>query len=128
MFRDHRQDKRAEFLVNITNDGWYKFNQMPQHLQVAVFRSIENRVPTARSVNTGISGFVDSLGRTHDLIAAGKTGSAHAVLQLDRRVTFYTRVGDIFAGICLAATTLLAAFLAWRAWRGNLGVSASRGR
>src|SRR5690606_30873922 len=39
-------NKRADFIVNITNDGWFKANEQPQHLQVAVFRSIENRVPT----------------------------------------------------------------------------------
>lgn len=98
--------KRADFIVNITNDGWFRFNEMPQHLQAAVFRSIENRVPTARSVNTGISGFVDSLGRTRDLIPAGREGTSVATLSLDERVTFYTRFGDLFAYLCTAATFL----------------------
>ncbi len=35
--------KQADFIVNLTNDGWFKANEMPQHLQAAVFRSIENR-------------------------------------------------------------------------------------
>ncbi|CAN5609115.1 apolipoprotein N-acyltransferase [soil metagenome] len=94
--------KRADVLVNLTNDGWFKANEMSQHLQVAAFRSIENRVPTARSVNTGISGFVDSVGRTHDLIAAGTAGFSIAKLGIDPRVTFYTRYGDLFAWICVS--------------------------
>jgi apolipoprotein N-acyltransferase len=92
--------KRAQFLVNLTNDGWFRANEMAQHLQAATFRSIENRAPTARSVNTGISGFVDPLGRTHDLVPAGTEGVATAKLTLDRRLTFYTQNGDVFPCIC----------------------------
>jgi apolipoprotein N-acyltransferase len=101
--------KRAEFIVNITNDGWFKYNEMPQHLQAAVFRSIENRVPTARSVNTGISGFIDSDGRKSDLIPPGEAGTSVATIALDDRVTFYTRFGDVFAYLCAGATAVLAA-------------------
>ncbi len=96
--------KRADVLINLTNDGWFKANQMSQHFQVATFRSIENRVPTARSVNTGISGFVDSTGRAHDLIPAGTEGVSIAKLSIDPRVTFYTRFGDVFGWICVSIT------------------------
>jgi apolipoprotein N-acyltransferase len=119
MFRGGGGAKRADFIVNITNDGWFKFNEMPQHLQSAQFRSIENRAPTARSVNTGISGFVDSVGRTHGLIAAGIEGTSVQTLLLDRRSTVYTRWGDVFAGSCIVITlaTAAAALVRWRRWR-----------
>ncbi|HEY7119905.1 MAG TPA: hypothetical protein VH475_25170, partial [Tepidisphaeraceae bacterium] len=95
---------------NLTNDGWFAFNQMPQHLQLAVFRSIENRVPIARSVNTGISGFIDSVGRVYDTIPVHTTGARAATLWLDHRVAPYTRIGDVFAALCLmiAGGTVLA--------------------
>jgi apolipoprotein N-acyltransferase len=109
--------KRADFIINITNDGWFRFNEMPQHLQAGLFRSIENRVPTARSVNTGISGFVDSLGRTHDLIPAGQEGTSVATLDLDSRVTFYTRFGDLFAYACATVTFLWAVGGIVRWWK-----------
>jgi apolipoprotein N-acyltransferase len=80
---------------------------MPQHLQVARFRSIENRVPTARSVNTGISGFIDSVGRVTDTVPAGTEGFAVAQVRLDPRLTFYTRYGDVFAWICIGVTVSL---------------------
>jgi apolipoprotein N-acyltransferase len=99
--------KRADLIVNITNDGWFKYNEMPQHLQFAVFRSIENRVPTARSVNTGISGFIDSMGRTSNLIPTNQIGTSVKTLALDDRITLYTRIGDVFAYICVAVTGLL---------------------
>lgn len=98
---DDNGSKRADFLVNITNDGWFRGSQMPQHLQAALFRSIENRVPTARSVNTGISGFIDPIGRVGPTIAAGTEGFAVSRLVLDRRVAPYTRIGDVVPIACV---------------------------
>ena len=96
--------RRADFLVNITNDGWFRAAQMPQHLQAALFRSIEHRVATARSVNTGISGFVDPLGRVSGIVPAETEGWSAQKLLLDRRVAPYTRLGDAFPITCVAAT------------------------
>jgi apolipoprotein N-acyltransferase len=111
MFRsgDPQRAKAADFIVNVTNDGWFMFNQMPQHLQAARFRSIENRAPTARSVNTGISGFIDSFGRVQGVVPAGTEGTSVQRLQLDPRVTLYTRLGDAFAAACALVTVLVAA-------------------
>jgi apolipoprotein N-acyltransferase len=108
--------KAADFIVNITNDGWFKANQMPQHLQAARFRSIENRAPTARSVNTGISGFIDSFGRVYGLIPAGTEGTNVQRLQIDSRVTLYTRWGDVFALACAAVTCVVAGASVVRWW------------
>ncbi len=110
-------DKRADFLVNITNDGWFKANENSQHLQAAIFRSIENRVPTARSVNTGISGFVDSVGHVSGALTPRTGGTSAARLMLDGRVTFYTRHGDLFAAVCTVIATAETARAAAGAWR-----------
>lgn len=96
--------KRADLLVNLTNDGWFSGSQNPQHLQASIFRAIENRVPLVRSVNTGISGFVDSYGRVSNKIAMGTEGTAVQWVWLDSRYTFYTRFGDVFAGLLATAT------------------------
>jgi len=117
MFRPDQDDrKRADLLVNLTNDGWFRFNEMPQHLQAAIFRSIENRVPTARSVNTGISGFVDSNGHAFGLIRAGTEGAAIAQVHFDSRLTFYTRWGDVFAIMATLATAIISAGALLRRW------------
>jgi apolipoprotein N-acyltransferase len=100
--------KRADFIVNVTNDGWFIAGENAEHLQTAIFRSIENRVPTARSVNTGISGFIDSTGRTSHLLAPRTSGWESMQLPLDRRVTFYTLQGDFFAEACGIASGLIA--------------------
>jgi apolipoprotein N-acyltransferase len=104
--------KRADFIVNITNDGWFKAGEPAQHLQAARFRSIENRVPTARSVNTGISAFVDSYGRLLGQIPKGQEGTLAQAIRLDRRLTWYTCYGNLFVLACIVATVLLIA-AAW---------------
>jgi apolipoprotein N-acyltransferase len=100
--------KRADFIINITNDGWFAATQGAQHFQIAVFRSIENRVPTARSVNTGISGFIDSDGRAANVLPAKTEGTSSMQLILDSRVSNYTRWGDWFAWACVILTGGLA--------------------
>ncbi len=115
MFRPEApgKPKRADFIVNLTNDGWFSGPQMSQHLQLATFRSIENRVPTARSVNTGISGFIDSAGCPHALLATGIEGFSAHRLMLDPRITWYTRIGDLFAVICAMLTAAIAIVGGW---------------
>jgi apolipoprotein N-acyltransferase len=107
MVRGPDGTKRADFLVNITNDGWFMGGEMDQHLQAAVFRSIENRVPTVRSVNTGVSGFIDSVGRVYNTVPANTEGWSVAQLPLDPRVTFYTQHGDLFVQVCAVITSIV---------------------
>ncbi len=100
--------KRVDFMLNISNDGWFGHgSQQAQHLVNCAFRAIENRVGIARAVNTGVSGFVDSTGRWHDLVVepgrgphAGGTGQRIARVAVDSRVTLYSRFGDVFAWLC----------------------------
>jgi len=57
-------NKGAQILVNITNDGWFgKISGPHQHNDMFILRAVENRVPLARSSNTGISMLVDRYGR-----------------------------------------------------------------
>jgi apolipoprotein N-acyltransferase len=102
--------KRADLLVNLTNDGWFKANENAQHLQAAIFRSIENRVPTARSVNTGISAFIDSYGRISETVPVRTQGVAVQQVMLDSRYTLYTRIGDLFAWLCTLITLMFIGF------------------
>ena len=55
---------RPDFLVNQSNDGWFKgTEEHEQHLAVARFRAVETRRSLIRSVNMGISALVDPIGR-----------------------------------------------------------------
>lgn len=51
-------------IVNLTNDSWFgKTREQAEHLGLAVFRAVEHRKPLLRSVNAGISAYVDPIGR-----------------------------------------------------------------
>ena len=108
--------KRADLLINLTNSAWYPGSaQQTQQLQIATIRCIENRVPMARSVNGGISGFVDSVGRVGPVVEVGGQaqwvdGFATHKPRLDTRLTLYGTLGDLPAG-CLAILTAL--LLVW---------------
>ena len=128
---DRDGKKRVEFMLNISNDGWFgRGPQQPQHLVSCAFRAVENRIGIARAVNTGVSGFLDSDGSWHDLMAdpgdtprAGGTGLRVAPVRIDRRVTFYSRCGDVFAKACAILTglaigdALMHGVRGWRALR-----------
>jgi len=108
-------EKRADFLLNISNDGWFgRGVQQPQHLAICVFRAVENRVGIARAVNTGISGFIQPDGRLHHLVHGGavtrpegNSGFAVAHVGVDSRRTLYCRYGDWFAWTCAFLWLLL---------------------
>ncbi|MDI6447743.1 apolipoprotein N-acyltransferase [Anaerobaca lacustris] len=124
---DPKGRKRVDWLVNISNDGWFvRFlddpprvipsTELPQHAAICVFRAVENRLPILRSVNTGISCLIDSSGRIHnEPIAAGdgfpveamqRTGMSGWFLDrmpIDSRVTFYSRHGQWLDTACAVA-------------------------
>ncbi len=56
-------NERVNALVNLTNDSWFgKTREQAEHLGLAVFRAVEHRKPLLRSVNAGISAYVDPTG------------------------------------------------------------------
>jgi apolipoprotein N-acyltransferase len=115
MVYDDQGRKQADLLVNLTNDGWFAgWAQGPQHVQLAAIRCVENRVPMARAVNTGISGFIDSLGRVGPLVEADGqlqqvAGSAVERVRLDPTVTLFGAVGRWPVTLMAAFTALMAA-------------------
>jgi apolipoprotein N-acyltransferase len=110
---DENGDKKVDWLVNISNDGWFvKFDngrvepstELAQHAVVSIFRAVENRLSVLRSVNTGISCLIDPLGRVHNGYLAGNLpdrvfdrGGVEGYFTdrviIDSRVTFFSRFG-----------------------------------
>ncbi len=108
-------EKRVDFLLNISNDGWYgRGAQQPQHLAVCVFRAVENRVGIARAVTTGVSAFIDPTGKVRDRVlpdslpnTPDQSGFSVARIAVDSRYSLYSRFGDWFAWGCAAAWLLI---------------------
>ncbi len=93
----------AEYMVNITNDAWFGTTSGPwQHLAVLPFRAVENRVAIARAANTGVSAFVEPSGRITKTLGLLERGVLSDEIPLRRGQTLYTRIGDLFAYVCLA--------------------------
>jgi len=126
---DQRGQKRADWLINISNDGWFvRFKddkvipstELPQHAAICAFRAVENRVSVLRSVNTGISCLIDPLGRIHNgYIAASHDFPAKAMqrkgiagwfadkMPIDRRVTLFSKYGQWLDFCCAACLVVL---------------------
>jgi apolipoprotein N-acyltransferase len=101
-------DNGAEFLVTITNDGWFGPSSAPaQHFSMVVFRSVENHLAFARSANTGISGFIDPYGRILDATPLFTEHALKAAIPIRNSRTFYSYYGDVFAYGC----AIICAFL-----------------
>src|SRR5205085_6225019 len=56
----HGPEPPADFLVNISNDGWFMGTaEHAEHLAVSRFRAVECRRALVRAVNGGISAVID---------------------------------------------------------------------
>jgi len=96
--------KGAHFLVNITNDAWYKKTPASyQHFQASVLRAVENRAFLVRSANTGVSGFIGPNGKIISLVRDefGKNifvdgYQTQEVAMAQESPPFYTVYGDVF--------------------------------
>ena len=101
----------SRLLVNITNDAWFGRSSAPyQHLSMIVFRAVENRVPLVRAANTGITSIIDSRGHIRGMTQIFKETYLAGEVRLGNGGAIYTRVGDLFALICLSGAVLIAVF------------------
>jgi apolipoprotein N-acyltransferase len=132
---DERGNKRINWLVNISNDGWFvRFEngkvlpatELSQHAAICAFRAVENRLAVLRSVNTGISCMIDTLGRIKDGYAAGNlpqkafdrqgvTGWFADTVPIDSRTTFFSKHGQWLDFACqLSVVVIIIAQIAER--------------
>jgi apolipoprotein N-acyltransferase len=123
-----KDGKTVDCLVNLSNDGWFHgSSELDQHLICSVFRAVECRTPLVRSVNTGISAYIDGDGAIlePDVFVDGdgqgrdsfrdESGrirkSLNALLvhevPLDPRESFYLKHGDWFGQTCGFAAIFL---------------------
>jgi len=104
-FNERKTGHPPDLLINQSNDGWFKGSaEHDMHLAVSVFRCIENRVPLARAVNTGISALIDGNGRIIDSLPKLREGVLSVTVPLDDRSSLYSSWGDWMGVSCLAIT------------------------
>jgi len=114
----HYRAQGADFVVNITNDAWFGHTTAPtQHASHLVLRAIETRMGVARAANSGISEFVDPLGRTYNQTELDADTVVTGTLVTSDVVPLYVRLGD-WVGILVVLLTLGGAtFLVKRRFR-----------
>lgn len=84
-----------ELLANLTNDAWFGDSTEPWiHLALAKFRAVEQRKFFVRSTNSGVSAFVDPVGRVISNTPTFEEAAQHATLRWLKGKTLYTLWGD----------------------------------
>jgi len=113
----------TDFLLNLTNNGWFGESAAQwQHAANAVFRSVENGVPTVRCANNGLTCWVEATGRLNEVYFSGTKdayGAGFKVVKVPllagakREPTFYRKHGDVFGWGCVvwSATVVGGTFL-----------------
>ena len=96
----------GDLIVSLTNDAWFGRTTAPwQHASHLVMRAIENRIGIVRSANSGVSGYVDPVGRVHGRTALFVPATRIYETATTDVTTPYVRFGD-WIGTCCALITL----------------------
>lgn len=86
----------ADFIVNLTNDAWYKdSSQLDQHMNFSRFRAIENRRAMIRSTNTGRTAAIAPTGEILGQLPKFTAGVLVTTIPLLDIRTIYSRFGDV---------------------------------
>lgn len=100
----------ADMILNLSNDFWSQAVQAEvQHMQLAVFRAIENRRPLVRSTNSGITCMITPAGDIVDpLEPFVMTYNVYNVpVGQKQGLTFYTRYPDLFGRLFLFSSPVI---------------------
>jgi apolipoprotein N-acyltransferase len=107
-------EKKANLLVNLTNDAWYGRSAAPwQHARLAQWRAIETRRSLVRATNTGVTTVINARGEILETLPIFSRGVLKKEVELLETETLYVRFGDWFAwGATLAALAILLVYSA----------------
>jgi apolipoprotein N-acyltransferase len=100
----------ADILLNITNDAWFGRSVAPwQHEAHMMLRAIETRAGVVRSANTGISTYIDPLGRSHGATGLFVPAARVYRAQTSDARTLFVALGDWVGWGCVLASAVLVA-------------------
>lgn len=106
-----RNAPRPDFLLNITNDGWFGYTSGPyQHFENVRLRAIEEGLPLIRSANAGITAVIDPLGQIWSRQDLGHEGYLDTEIPASLPPTFFSRYGTVLTD-SLALLALLLLFI-----------------
>jgi apolipoprotein N-acyltransferase len=111
-------DDDTDFLVNLTNDGWFgESSAQWQQAAAALFRAVENGLPLIRCCNNGLTGWVDAQGRLRQVFRDDRGtiyGPGYLTAQIPllspgekRTPTFYHQHGNWFGWTCVGVTGVM---------------------
>ena len=107
------KNNRPDWLVNITNDGWYGISSGPyQHLAMAQTRAVEEGLSVVRAAYTGVSAVIDPYGRILALLPLGQEGVLDSSLPMGLAPVPFALWGNKVP-LSLAWILILISFLAW---------------
>lgn len=96
----------AELITLSTNDSWFSDSTAVwQHNRHAQLRAVENGRYVVRAASTGVSSFISPNGVIIEQIAPLTKGYAVCDVYMLSGKTLYSRIGDVFAYICLGFVT-----------------------
>lgn len=103
------REGEPELLANLTNDAWFGDSTQPWiHLALAKLRAVEQRKFFVRSTNSGVSAFVDPVGRVISNTKTFEEASQRATLRWLKGKTPYTLWGDAPWWLATVASFVLA--------------------
>ena len=105
------QAKKADFIVNISNDTWFGSSYGPyQHLQIVRARALELNKWIARGTSDGISTIVDNKGTIVSKLNKGGQGVLRGKIYSEQQESYFVKFGYIIVPI-LSFILMLLSFI-----------------
>ncbi len=95
----HQTNLGANIIINLSNDSWFQTSRGSiNHFSLAIFRSIENKIPWLRVSNGGISASVSGTGEINASSLTNLNEHHAQVIQVNIKSnqTLYQQFGDLF--------------------------------
>ena len=99
--------KEYDFIVNQSNEAWFKNGLQKQMWAAAIFRAVESRKTIIKSGNRAISGVVMPSGKIKEMKALDNVQKIKSRIELNRNNTFYSNNGNYIGYISVILVLIL---------------------